>query len=131
MGGGGGGLCCCLGLGCCFVVVVVVLFSFFVLFCDGLCLLLLFSFSGLFFFHNMVKVFWQIKARDIMETQLLNKSSLPHVGHHRHRWGGRRAGSCVVEGRKEGQEMLHLTTHSTHFDLRLYGVTHMVKDLSE
>ena len=53
MGGGGGGLCCCLGLGCCFVVVVVVLFSFFVLFCDGLCLLLLFSFSGLFFFEGV------------------------------------------------------------------------------
>ena len=29
------------------------------------------------------------------------------------------------EGRKE---MFYLTTHSTHFILRLYGVGHMVKD---
>ena len=30
------------------------------------------------------------------------------------------------EGRKE--KMFYLTTHSTHFILRLYGVGHMVKD---
>ena len=36
---------------------------------------------------------------------------------------------CVVkEGRKE---MFYLTTHSTHFILRLYGVGHMVKDHSD
>ena len=27
--------------------------------------------------------------------------------------------------------MLYLTTHSTHFNLRLYGVEHMVKDHSD
>ena len=27
--------------------------------------------------------------------------------------------------------MFYLTTHSTHFILRLYGVRHMVKDLSD
>ena len=27
--------------------------------------------------------------------------------------------------------MFHLTTHSTHFHLRLYGVGHMVKDHSD
>ena len=32
-----------------------------------------------------------------------------------------------MEGRKE---MFYLTTHSTHFYLRLYGVRHMVKDHS-
>ena len=32
------------------------------------------------------------------------------------------------EGRKE---MFYLTTHSTHFYLRLYGVVHMVKDHSD
>ena len=32
------------------------------------------------------------------------------------------------EGRKE---MFYLTTHSTHFYLRLYGVRHMVKDHSD
>ena len=32
------------------------------------------------------------------------------------------------EGRKE---MFYLTTHSTHFILRLYGVRHMVKDHSD
>ena len=33
-----------------------------------------------------------------------------------------------MEGRKE---MFYLTTHSTHFILRLYGVGHMVKDHSD
>ena len=32
------------------------------------------------------------------------------------------------EGRKE---MFYLTTHSTHFYLRLYGIKHMVKDHSD
>ena len=35
---------------------------------------------------------------------------------------------CIFEGRKE---MFYLTTHSTHFILRLYGVGHMVKDHSD
>ena len=35
---------------------------------------------------------------------------------------------CGLEGRKE---MFYLTTHSTHFILRLYGVGHMVKDHSD
>ena len=34
----------------------------------------------------------------------------------------------LKEGRKE---MFYLTTHSTHFYLRLYGVRHMVKDHSD
>ena len=35
-------------------------------------------------------------------------------------------------GTKEGRkEMFYLTTHSTHFNLRLYGVGHMVKDDSD
>ena len=29
------------------------------------------------------------------------------------------------------REMFYLTTHSTHFYLRLYGVRHMVKDHSD
>ena len=33
--------------------------------------------------------------------------------------------------RKEGREMVYLTTHTTHFILRLYGVEHMVKDHSD
>ena len=33
-----------------------------------------------------------------------------------------------MEGRKE---MFYLTTHSTHFYLRLYGIRHMVKDHSD
>ena len=34
--------------------------------------------------------------------------------------------------RKEGRkELFYLMTHSTHFYLRLYGVTHMVKDHSD
>ena len=32
---------------------------------------------------------------------------------------------------REGKEMLYLTTHSTHFFLRLYDVGHMVKDHSD
>ena len=36
--------------------------------------------------------------------------------------------ACVLE-RKKG--MFYLTTHSTHFMLRLYGVRHMVKDHSD
>ena len=36
--------------------------------------------------------------------------------------------SEMVTGRKE---MFYLTTHSTHFYLRLYGVRHMVKDHSD
>ena len=31
----------------------------------------------------------------------------------------------------EGRIMFYLTTHSTHFILRLYGVKHMVKDHSD
>ena len=31
----------------------------------------------------------------------------------------------------EGKEMFYLTTLSTHFILRLYGVSHMVKDHSD
>ena len=31
---------------------------------------------------------------------------------------------------REGKEMFYLTTHSTHFILRLYGIGHMVKDHS-
>ena len=34
----------------------------------------------------------------------------------------------IHTGRKE---MFYLTTHSTHFILRLYGVGHMIKDLSD
>ena len=34
----------------------------------------------------------------------------------------------LFEGRKE---MFYLTTHSIHFNLRLYGVGHMVKDHSD
>ena len=34
----------------------------------------------------------------------------------------------VRPGRKE---MFYLTTHSTHFSLRLYGIRHMVKDHSD
>ena len=32
---------------------------------------------------------------------------------------------------RKGKEMFYLTTHSTHFILRLYGVGHMVKDHSD
>ena len=35
----------------------------------------------------------------------------------------------IVEKRE--REMFYLTTHSTHFILRLYGVRHMVKDHSD
>ena len=38
-----------------------------------------------------------------------------------------KVGSLLTEGRKE---MFYLTTLSTHFYLRLYGVRHMVKDYS-
>ena len=34
----------------------------------------------------------------------------------------------IIEGRKE---TFYLTTHSTHFYLRLYGVRHMFKDHSD
>ena len=33
--------------------------------------------------------------------------------------------------REREREMFYLTTHSTHFYLRLYGVSHMVKDHSD
>ena len=36
--------------------------------------------------------------------------------------------STLLKGRKE---MFYLTSHSTHFILRLYGVKHMVKDHSD
>ena len=36
--------------------------------------------------------------------------------------------ALLKEGRKE---MFYLTTHSTHYILRLYGVGHMVKDHSD
>ena len=36
--------------------------------------------------------------------------------------------TTMYQGRKE---MFYLTTHSTHFILRLYGVEHMVKDHSD
>ena len=32
---------------------------------------------------------------------------------------------------REREKMFYLTTHSTHFYLRLYGVRHMVKDHSD
>ena len=35
------------------------------------------------------------------------------------------------EGRKEGRKCFYLTTHSTHFILRLYDVGHMLKDHSD
>ena len=44
------------------------------------------------------------------------------------RWCGA-GGRNGWEGRKE--EVFYLTTHSTHFILRLYGVGHMVKDHSD
>ena len=34
-------------------------------------------------------------------------------------------------GQSKEREMFYLTTHSTHFYLRLYGVRHMVKDHSD
>ena len=34
----------------------------------------------------------------------------------------------IRTGRQEGNGVFYLTTHSTHFILRLYGVGHMVKD---
>ena len=34
-------------------------------------------------------------------------------------------------GVEREREMFYLTTHSTHFYLRLYGVRHMVKDHSD
>ena len=37
----------------------------------------------------------------------------------------------IQTGRQEGNGFFYLTTHSTHFILRLYGVGHMVKDHSE
>ena len=37
--------------------------------------------------------------------------------------------SCLLDDDEE--EMYYLTTHSTHFYLRLYGVGHMVKDHSD
>ena len=36
-----------------------------------------------------------------------------------------------VEGRKKRREFFHLTMYSTHFILRLFGVSHMVKDYAE
>ena len=36
-----------------------------------------------------------------------------------------------VNGKEGRKEMFYLTTHSTHFILRLYGVGHMVKDHSD
>ena len=36
-----------------------------------------------------------------------------------------------VKPSRKGKEMFYLTTHSTHFILRLYGVRHMVKDHSD
>ena len=39
---------------------------------------------------------------------------------------------CIsVEYQERRKEMFYLTTHSTHFILRLYGVGHMVKDHSD
>ena len=38
--------------------------------------------------------------------------------------------SCVYIHQRE-REMFYLTTHSTHFYLRLYDVRHMVKDHSD
>ena len=37
----------------------------------------------------------------------------------------------TVFRKEERKEMFYLTTHSTHFILRLYGVRHMVKDHSD
>ena len=42
--------------------------------------------------------------------------------------GGKGVSIIVTSIRKE---MFYLTTHSTHFYLRLYGVRHMVKDHSD
>ena len=36
-----------------------------------------------------------------------------------------------VSVKEREREMFYLTTHSTHFYLRLYGVRHMVKDHSD
>ena len=39
---------------------------------------------------------------------------------------------CMIRLDKEGRnEMIYLTTRSTHFILQLYGVRHMVKDHSD
>ena len=37
----------------------------------------------------------------------------------------------IRTGRQEGNGVFYLTTHSTHFILRLYGVGHMVNDHSD
>ena len=33
-----------------------------------------------------------------------------------------------TDGWREGRGMVYLTTHSTHFYLRIYGIGHMVKE---
>ena len=45
--------------------------------------------------------------------------------------GGGGGGTNTVQKFEREREMFYLTTHSTHFYLRLYGVRHMVKDHSE
>ena len=39
--------------------------------------------------------------------------------------------TILIVRKEREREMFYLTTHSTHFILRLYGVRHMVKDHSD
>ena len=39
--------------------------------------------------------------------------------------------NLILNGKEGRKEMFYLTTHSTHFYLRLYGIRHMVKDHSD
>ena len=39
--------------------------------------------------------------------------------------------TILIVRKEREREMFYLTTHSTHFYLRLYGVRHMVKDHSD
>ena len=67
-----------------------------------------------------------VKQNKLYFTVLFSDESRFHLGHADGwlRVWRRRGEQYHDEGRKE---MLYLTTHSTHFILRLYGVRHMVK----
>ena len=60
----------------------------------------------------------------IQVTLSQNKNLLPATTQHK----GQRV---FILMREREREMFYLTTHSTHFILRLYGVRHMVKDHSD
>ena len=74
----------------------------------------------------------RVAPRAIYQLERLSSFALVQTGGVPRDAKARRARNTKPDRTKEGRkEMFYLTTHSTHFILRLHGVGHMVKDHSD